>query len=169
MGRYDQGALEKDERGVPRLVLSGGGGGYRLSKTIRPDGRGESFLVQVSLELEDSALFRSLESRYGFPLATKENPPDFTWAPYLRPEPGDIIADHAFHAPALVLQEGPVAALLIPDLETLARDCRALIAAGTPLAEAAQKAGLSEKSHWELFSEYNARNATAAFAELEWE
>ena len=54
-------------------------------------------------------------------------------------------------------------------LETLARDCRALIAAGTPLAEAAQKAGLSEKSHWDLFSEYNARNATAAFAELEWE
>jgi quinoprotein relay system zinc metallohydrolase 2 len=54
-------------------------------------------------------------------------------------------------------------------LESLARDCRALIAAGTPLAEAAQKAGLSEKSHWDLFLEYNARNATAAFAELEWE
>lgn len=54
-------------------------------------------------------------------------------------------------------------------LERLARDCRALIAAGTPLAEAAQMAGLSEKSHWELFPEYNARNATAAFAELEWE
>jgi quinoprotein relay system zinc metallohydrolase 2 len=54
-------------------------------------------------------------------------------------------------------------------LERLARDCRALIAAGTPLAEAAQMAGLSEKSHWELFLDYNARNATAAFAELEWE
>jgi quinoprotein relay system zinc metallohydrolase 2 len=54
-------------------------------------------------------------------------------------------------------------------LERLALDCRALIAAGTPLAEAAQAAGLSEKSHWELFPEYNARNTTAAFAELEWE
>jgi quinoprotein relay system zinc metallohydrolase 2 len=54
-------------------------------------------------------------------------------------------------------------------LERLAQDCRALIAAGTPLAEAAQTAGLSEMSHWELFLEYNARNATAAFAELEWE
>jgi quinoprotein relay system zinc metallohydrolase 2 len=54
-------------------------------------------------------------------------------------------------------------------LEQLARDCRAMIAAGTPLAVAAQTAGLSEKSHWELFLEYNARNATAAFAELEWE
>jgi quinoprotein relay system zinc metallohydrolase 2 len=54
-------------------------------------------------------------------------------------------------------------------LERLARDCRALIAAGTPLAQAAQTAGLSEMSHWELFPEYNPRNTTAAFAELEWE
>jgi len=54
-------------------------------------------------------------------------------------------------------------------LNVLARDCRAMIAAGTPLAAAAQSAGQSEKSHWDLFTEYNARNATAAFAELEWE
>src|SRR5215475_984367 len=53
-------------------------------------------------------------------------------------------------------------------LQRLAEDCRALIARGTPLAEAAATAGLSEKSRWELFEEYNARNATAAFAELEW-
>jgi quinoprotein relay system zinc metallohydrolase 2 len=54
-------------------------------------------------------------------------------------------------------------------LEVLARDCRAMIASGTPLSVAAQTAGLSERSHWELFQEYNAHNATAAFAELEWE
>jgi quinoprotein relay system zinc metallohydrolase 2 len=54
-------------------------------------------------------------------------------------------------------------------LERLAHDCRALIASGASLAQAAATAGLAEKPQWELFEEYNARNATAAFAELEWE
>jgi hypothetical protein len=54
-------------------------------------------------------------------------------------------------------------------LERLAQDCRALIARGSPLAAAAEIAGASEKPLWELFEAYNARNATAAFAELEWE
>ncbi|MEA2952711.1 MAG: hypothetical protein QOJ96_2231, partial [Alphaproteobacteria bacterium] len=26
-----------------------------------------------------------------------------------------------------------------------------------------------ERSRWELFDDYNARNATAAFSEIEWE
>jgi quinoprotein relay system zinc metallohydrolase 2 len=54
-------------------------------------------------------------------------------------------------------------------LENLASDCRDLIKRGVPLAAAAQTAGTSEKSHWELFDDYNARNATAAYSELEWE
>jgi len=54
-------------------------------------------------------------------------------------------------------------------LERLARDCRALIASGATLAQAAVTAGVSEEPQWELFEAYNARNATAAFAELEWE
>jgi quinoprotein relay system zinc metallohydrolase 2 len=54
-------------------------------------------------------------------------------------------------------------------LQRLAQDCRAMIASGVPLAEAAATAGRSEKPRWQLFEEYNARNATAAYAELEWE
>lgn len=53
-------------------------------------------------------------------------------------------------------------------LETLASDIRALIARGGPIA-AAELAAASEKSRWQLFDDYNARNATAAFAEIEWE
>jgi quinoprotein relay system zinc metallohydrolase 2 len=53
-------------------------------------------------------------------------------------------------------------------LETLARDTRAAIDAGRSLSDAAATAAASEKDAWLLFDEYNARNASAAFAELEW-
>ncbi|MCA1455702.1 quinoprotein relay system zinc metallohydrolase 2 [Bradyrhizobium sp. BRP22] len=54
-------------------------------------------------------------------------------------------------------------------LETLAADVRALIAKGKPITAAAETAAASERPHWKLFDDYNARNATAAFSELEWE
>ena len=54
-------------------------------------------------------------------------------------------------------------------LEELTKDVRGLIKRGVPLAEAARSAGQAEKDRWKLFEEYNTRNATAAFAELEWE
>ena len=54
-------------------------------------------------------------------------------------------------------------------LDRLAGDCRDLIKRGVPLATAAGIAGASEKSHWDLFEAYNARNATATYSELEWE
>jgi quinoprotein relay system zinc metallohydrolase 2 len=54
-------------------------------------------------------------------------------------------------------------------LQRLAQDTRSLIARGVPLAKAVETAGASEKLDWQLFEEYNARNATAAYSELEWE
>jgi quinoprotein relay system zinc metallohydrolase 2 len=54
-------------------------------------------------------------------------------------------------------------------LQTMATDTRALLARGAMLAIAAKTAAASERPRWELFDEYNARNATAAFSELEWE
>ncbi len=53
--------------------------------------------------------------------------------------------------------------------EVLARDVRKSIAAGQPMSEAVKTAGQSERGNWALFEEHNERNATAAFAELEWE
>jgi quinoprotein relay system zinc metallohydrolase 2 len=54
-------------------------------------------------------------------------------------------------------------------LETLSSDVRALIARGKPIGAAAATAAASERSRWELFDDYNARNATTAFSEIEWE
>ncbi len=51
----------------------------------------------------------------------------------------------------------------------LAQDTRRQIAMGTPLARAVTEIGSSERNRWQLFDDYNARNATAAFSELEWQ
>jgi quinoprotein relay system zinc metallohydrolase 2 len=53
-------------------------------------------------------------------------------------------------------------------LETLASDVRGLVKSGQPIAAAGTAAG-SERSRWELFDDFNTRNATAAFSEIEWE
>jgi len=53
-------------------------------------------------------------------------------------------------------------------LQTLASDVRGLVTDGKPIAAARTAAG-SERSRWELFDDFNTRNATAAFSEIEWE
>ena len=54
-------------------------------------------------------------------------------------------------------------------LTVLAGDTRRLIVAGVPMAQAIGRIGQSERGRWALFDDYNPRNATAAFSELEWE
>ena len=79
------------------------------------------------------------------------------------------------NAQRVVPGHGPVSAW--PDslaeerryLETLAGHVRALIARGAPITAAADTAAAPERSRWQLFDDYNARNATAAFSEIEWE
>ncbi len=54
-------------------------------------------------------------------------------------------------------------------LERLAADIRGLISQGAPISVAADTAAATERPRWQLFDDYNARNATAAFSEIEWE
>ena len=54
-------------------------------------------------------------------------------------------------------------------LETLASDVRGAVARGDTIAAAAATAAAAERSRWLLFDDYNARNATAAFSQIEWE
>ncbi len=54
-------------------------------------------------------------------------------------------------------------------LTTLLADVRASNKTGEPIRTAADKAATTERPHWQLFDDYNARNATAAFSEIEWE
>lgn len=54
-------------------------------------------------------------------------------------------------------------------LSRLTRDLRGAIAKGESLGAASKSVGQSEKPAWSLFDDYHVRNATAGFAELEWE
>ncbi len=87
------------------------------------------------------------------------------------------VIDELSRVPArrVVPGHGPVAAwpVALEDerryLQRLAQDVRALIKRGETIATASKTAGESERGGWELFDESNARNATAAYSELEWE
>lgn len=54
-------------------------------------------------------------------------------------------------------------------LDTLRTDIRRIIADGLPIGDAPAHAALSERGDWALFDEFSARNAIAAYHELEWE
>jgi quinoprotein relay system zinc metallohydrolase 2 len=54
-------------------------------------------------------------------------------------------------------------------LETLAADIKTMVTKGTTIKVAADTAAAPERPRWQLFDDYNARNATAAFSEIEWE
>jgi quinoprotein relay system zinc metallohydrolase 2 len=53
--------------------------------------------------------------------------------------------------------------------EGLAKDVKTSIAKGEPVESADKSAGQSERDDWRLFDDYNARNATAAYSEYEWD
>ncbi len=54
-------------------------------------------------------------------------------------------------------------------LGVVGRDARRLIADGVPLARAVPRIARDERTRWALFDDYNPRNATEAYSELEWE
>ena len=54
-------------------------------------------------------------------------------------------------------------------LGVLLEEIRAKIAATGTMEEAVATVGQSEREHWLLFDDYNARNVVTGFAELEWE
>ena len=53
--------------------------------------------------------------------------------------------------------------------ERLSQDIRSMITKGDDVSEAAKAAADSQRDDWRLFDDYNPRNATAAFAEYEWD
>jgi hypothetical protein len=54
-------------------------------------------------------------------------------------------------------------------LTVLLRETREAVARNVPISTAAHTVAQSERSHWKLFDDYNPRNVTVAYQQLEWE
>lgn len=81
-----------------------------------------------------------------------------------------------FGAARAVPGHGPVRVDLVPALADLARylgtlrdETRKAIAADVPIEKAVATVAQAERTKWDLFDDYNARNVTVAYKELEWE
>ncbi|REF89326.1 quinoprotein relay system zinc metallohydrolase 2 [Methylovirgula ligni] len=86
--------------------------------------------------------------------------PAFAKIPAQRIVPGHGPADSDWHE-ALDAQKAYLA--------KMTEDLRALLKQGADINTAAKKAAQSEAGKWQLFGVYNPRNATAGYAELEWQ
>ena len=72
------------------------------------------------------------------------------------------------HGPAIV-DFAPAMADLTRYLAILRDETRKAIADGMPIEEAVETVATSERGKWGLFDDYNGRNVTQAYKELEWE
>jgi hypothetical protein len=106
-----------------RVALSADAPGHALTKTILLE-RDKPY-VQVTVEDRTTGQqeLAYLLSTYSFVpdgRAYRDYAPiDFVWTPQLRPDSADVIADHTFRSPALMLQQGRRFAALIPDVEMI--------------------------------------------------
>ncbi len=97
--------------------------GGEIVKTITV-ARGEPFVrIGLRYEIHGSVRLQSLWSTYSFGPEHKPyseiGPPDFVFTPQLRPEQEQIIADHTFRSPALMMQKNSWFVALVPVLQEL--------------------------------------------------
>jgi hypothetical protein len=115
-----------------RLLGSGRGGSIelrgsasmaRMTETIRLSEGSPFASVAVSMVTAEEIPVNGLMSTYAFAPDGRDfreyGPVDFVFTPQLRPAPDEIIADHVFRSPAFILQEGGIAAAVVPDLRTI--------------------------------------------------
>lgn len=107
---------DKSEAVIVRETAGGG----KTTKSITL-GKGEHYArVSFAYRIQGTAKLESFWSTYSFEpggkLFASYRPLDFVWTPQLRPEGEQIIADHTFRSPALMMQKRGYFAALVPVL-----------------------------------------------------
>jgi len=118
-------SIEKIEQqdGLSSVVLKTQSGVHTWTKTITM--RKDEPFVHIAMHDSISG-FSKVDyflSTYSFLPDGKKyleyKPLDFVFTPQLRPEPDEVIADHTFRSPALMMQEGNIFAALLPDIHSI--------------------------------------------------
>ena len=120
--------VKEDTVEIIRLRASVGGG--LLTKEISAR-RDEPFVrINLTYRVRGSIRLQALWSTFSFAPGGKQyveyRPLDFIFTPQLRPEKEQIIADHVFRSPALMMQKGHDFAALVPMLESVDGKNRAI-------------------------------------------
>jgi len=107
------------------VVLHGESGKHYITEklVLRPD---TDFVhIEITDTVRDTIppLFELLLSHFVFQPDGKRlsnyKAPEFIWTPNLRPQDDQVIGDHVFRSPAVILQQKELFAALVPDLDML--------------------------------------------------
>ena len=77
------------------------------------------FRVEVTLSSERPLLLEHFEDRFCFGAG---GAPDFTWTPQLKMTEDNVFPDYSWKAPAAIVQKGPLAVALVPDIAAFSID-----------------------------------------------
>lgn len=115
--------FHEEADGTRSLLLTATEPGLQLSKRIVICSQEDHFRVQMTCSLSRSAALSHVLSTYSFvPDGATDAAgsfPDFVFTPALRPEENDLIGDHTFRSPALIVQRAHDFAALVPDVRDI--------------------------------------------------
>lgn len=105
---YSSARVAVSEMGLSRPFPEAGG----VYTVLKPEGNRLHVETTVNLNPNNPADIEAIDAGWHF-LGGK---PDFTWTPNLRQSDDEVIGRHVFRSPAVVVQRGGLAAVLLPEL-----------------------------------------------------
>ncbi len=106
-----------------KILLSGTVNNQALKETITVFRNSNFIKFEESLRVQRKLKISRMMTSYNFIPEGKPyknyKPLDFIFTPTLRPKKDQVIADHVFRSPVVILQKGGITASLIPDIDIL--------------------------------------------------
>lgn len=121
--RYTRASVIANNPGRSGIRLEGSAGVHLFRKEIMLYDNDPFVHVKVADSVSATAELSRWSSVYSFvpegKMRDAAGNPRFTWTPQLRPMPHDVIGDHTFRSPALMMQNGSIFAAVVPDVSLM--------------------------------------------------